>query len=819
MNTNLENNKIFTSDSVNDISFEGFRRAVVTLEFDKILNMLSECAPFEGCIDVIRSITPSVSRDFIITMQRQTTEARNFVNTKGAPSFYGVKDISNALFRAEKGASLNTVELLAVAEVLRASGSVSKYFGESLTPESSLYELTSRIVPNKYLQDSISNAIIGEDMIADTATPELYDIRRKMKNAQGKAKDSLQKYVSGDYSKYLQENIITMRNGRYVIPVRAEYRNEIKGLVHDTSASGATLFIEPMAVVEANNELRVLEVKEQAEIEKILFHLTTEVSRFSEMLKLDYSVLCDFGVIFAKAELSFRMDAVSPIVTSRKTVNLKKARHPLLDKDKVVPIDVSIGNGYTMLVVTGPNTGGKTVTLKTLGLFSLMAQSGLHIPCEDGSVVPVYTNILADIGDEQSIEQSLSTFSSHMVNIVDILAKVNESSLVLFDELGAGTDPIEGAALAEAILERIRNIGCLCAATTHYAELKAYALETDGVSNASCEFNLETLRPTYKLTIGLPGRSNAFAIAQRLGIDESIISAANDYVPGASRRFEEVVNELENTRSGLEAEREQARKLKEELKEAKDRARKDREELNTRIAELEAKAETEARKLIDSAKAASDYIFEELEEVKRKKEAEDFAKAIAASKANVAAKVKQASDKLGINLERAETIYKPSREFKVGDDIYVCDLKQEGKLLKIDKDQYHVQVGYAKLKTTVENLRLLCDMESEVPKKKKPGTMRKVNRNGMSTPQVSRNISSEIDVRGMIGDDAWMEVDKYIDCALLANLNSVTVVHGKGTGALRAAITSRLKKDKRVASFRMGEYGEGDSGVTVITLK
>ncbi|MBR5309335.1 MAG: endonuclease MutS2 [Clostridia bacterium] len=819
MNSNLEENRIFTSDSVNSIAFDGFKKAVVTLEFDKILNMLSDCAPFEGCEETIKEIMPSVSRDFIVTMQKQTTEAKNLVMTKGAPSFCGIKDISNALFRADKGASLNTIELLAVADVLRATSSIIHYFGETVSPDSTLYEFSSRLVPNKYLHESITNAIIGEDMIADTATSELYDIRRKMKIAGNKAKDSLQRYVSGEYSKYLQENIITMRNGRYVIPVRAEYRNEIKGLVHDTSASGATLFIEPMAVVEANNELRVLEVKEEAEIEKILFHLTTEVSRFSEILKTDYSILCDLGVVFAKAELSFRMNASSPIVTSRKTINLKKARHPLLDKEKVVPIDVSIGNGYKMLVVTGPNTGGKTVTLKTLGLFSLMAQSGLHLPCEDGSVVPVFTNILADIGDEQSIEQSLSTFSAHMVNIVDILAKVNESSLVLFDELGAGTDPIEGAALAEAILERIRSIECLCAATTHYAELKAYALETDGVSNASCEFNLETLRPTYKLTIGLPGRSNAFAIAQRLGIDETIISAANDFVPGASRRFEEVVNELENARSGLEAEREQARKLKEELREAKEKAKKDREELNGRIEELEAKAEREARRLIDSAKAASDYIFEELEEIKRKKEAEDFAKAIAASKANVAAKVKQASDKLGISLERAENIYKPSREFKAGDEILVWDLKQEGKILKIDKDQYHVQVGYAKLKTNKENLRLLSDIKDEAPKKKKPNGLRKVNRNGMSTPMVSRDIRSEIDVRGMIGDDAWMEVDKYIDCAILANLHSVTVVHGKGTGALRAAITGRLKKDKRVASFRMGDYGEGDSGVTVITLK
>ncbi len=819
MESKLQENRIFSSDSVNSISHEGFRRAIVTLEFDKVLAVLSDCAPFEGCEEIIKNITPSVSRDFIINMQRQTTEAKNLVVTKGAPSFGGIKDISESLFRAEKGASLNTLELLRVADVLRAAASITHYFGESINGESTLFEFSSRLITNKYLYEAITGAVIGEDLIADTATSELYDIRRKMKNAGNKARESLQRYISsGEYSKYLQENIITMRNGRYVIPVRAEYKNEIKGLVHDTSASGATLFIEPMSVVEANNELRVLEVREQAEIEKILFHLTSEVSRFSNVLKTDYEVLCDIGVVFAKAELSFRMNAASPIITEKRNINLKKARHPMLDKEKVVPIDVSIGNGYRMLVVTGPNTGGKTVTLKTLGLFSLMAQCGLHIPCDDGSVVPVFTNILADIGDEQSIEQSLSTFSAHMVNIVDILGKVNESSLVLFDELGAGTDPIEGAALAEAILERIRAVGCLCAATTHYAELKAYALETEGVSNASCEFNIETLRPTYKLTIGLPGRSNAFAIAERLGIDKSIISAANDYVPGESRRFEEVMNELENTRSGLEAEREQVRKLKSELSESKAQARLDREELNKKISELEAKAEKEARKLIDSAKAASDYIFEELDEIRRKKEADDFAKALAATKANVASKVKQTSEKLGLNLERAETIYKPSREFKVGDEILVYDLKKEGKITKIDKEQYFVQIGYAKLKTNKENLRLLSDLEDENSAKKKKQS-KKPNRAGMSTPAVSQSIRAEIDVRGMIGDDAWLTVDKYIDEAVLANLSNVTIIHGKGTGVLRQVIQQRLRRDSRVDSIRPGTFGEGDSGVTVVTLK
>ncbi len=824
MNANIEEKRVFTSDSVNDLALGAFSKAMKTLEFDKILDMLCDCAPFEGCIERIKMISPSVSRDFITTMQKQTTEAKALTVTKGSPSFCGIHDISAALFRADKGASLNTTELLSVADVLRAASSVTSYFGESLLPDSTLYEFKAKLVTNKYLYEAITGAILGEDVIADNATPELFDIRRKMKAAGNKARESLQKYVSGsEYSKYLQENIITMRNGRYVIPVRAEYRNEIKGLVHDTSASGATLFVEPMGVVEANNELRVLEVKEKAEIEKILYHLTAEVSRFSEMLDKDFSVLCDLGVIFAKAELSFRMEAEAPIITERRLIDLHRARHPLLDKTKVVPIDVSVGGKYNMLVVTGPNTGGKTVTLKTLGLFSLMAQSGLHLPCATGSVVPVFTGILADIGDEQSIEQSLSTFSAHMVNIVDILKKANAGSLVLFDELGAGTDPIEGAALAEAILERMRELGCLCGATTHYAELKAYALNTPGVSNASCEFNLETLRPTYKLTIGLPGRSNAFAIAQRLGISEDIISNAKGYVPGESRRFETVVNELEDTRSGLEAEREQVRALRAELASEKAQAQKDRDELNKRISELEAKAEKEARKLIDSAKAASDYIFEELDELRRQKEAEDFAKKLAETRANVSSKVKSTGEKLGLDLERAEEVYRPSRPFKAGDEVYVRDLKQQGVIQKFDKDNVLVQVGFAKLKTLPDNLKLMEDLAGEEAKKKKPDRFDKYrsggNRKGMSTPAVSQSVRAEVDVRGMIGDDAWLAVDKYLDEAVLANLGTITVIHGKGTGVLRSVIQQHLRRDKRVDSFRNGAYGEGDSGVTVVNLK
>jgi len=789
------------------------------LEFDKIRERLCDSCVTDGAKARALSLSPSDDYETVVTRQTKTEDAKRLVNAKGFPSFSASESVVSSADRAYKGAVLSPKELIEVASLLRCARGLLDYISTDKPFETSLDEIFRRMLPSRELEDKITRSIISEELISDEASPELADIRRKIRVTNNKIKDTLQSFIGGNRLKYLQENIVTMRNGRYVVPVKAEHRNELKGLVHDTSSSGATLFVEPMAVVEANNELKTLAAAEEHEIERILSALSAECAAISSQISLNYHNITELSFVFGCASLAMEMKAESPQIIKERVVDLKRARHPLIPKDKVVPIDVSVGEANDTLIITGPNTGGKTVTLKTVGLLTVMAQSGLQIPALESSRVGIFDSILADIGDEQSIEQSLSTFSAHMVNIVDILAKVNESSLVLFDELGAGTDPIEGAALAEAILERIRSIECLCAATTHYAELKAYALETDGVSNASCEFNLETLRPTYKLTIGLPGRSNAFAIAQRLGIDETIISAANDYVPGASRRFEEVVNELENARSGLEAEREQARKLKEELKEAKEKARRDREELNLRIADLEAKAETEARKLIDSAKAASDYIFEELDEIKRKKEAEDFAKAIAASKANVAAKVKQASDKLGINLERAETIYKPSREFKAGDEILVYDLKQEGKIIKIDKDQYHVQVGYAKLKTTKENLRLLCDIESETPKKKKPSTMRKVNRNGMSTPQVSRDIRSEIDVRGMIGDDAWMEVDKYIDCALLANLGSVTVVHGKGTGALRAAITGRLKKDKRVASFRQGDYGEGDSGVTVITLK
>lgn len=810
----MNNDKIFMSDDVNCVS-EGFEKALGTLEFDKILDMLCDCAPIEGAKTLAKKVRPSVTATVIKKSMSETTEAKRLVYMKGAPSFGGIKDITNALDRAEKDASLNMAELLDVADVLRTVSSVSSYFGGSITEESPLYEYSQRLTPNKFLCEAITTAIISEDAVADNATPELYEIRRKMKAAGNRARESLKKYVSGgESSKYLQDNIITMRNGRFVIPVKQEYRNEIKGLVHDTSSSGATLFVEPMSVVEANNELRMLESKEKAEIDRILFNLTTEVSRFADSIRAGYETLCDIALAFAKAELSFRMDGAEPIISDSQVIDLKSARHPLLDKNKVVPINVSVGEKYSLLIITGPNTGGKTVTLKTLGLFSLMAQSGLHIPAETGSKVPIFDCILADIGDEQSIEQSLSTFSAHMVNIVDIMQRVTPKALVLFDELGAGTDPIEGAALAEAILEKIRRIGCLCAATTHYAELKAYALDTEGVSNASCEFSLETLKPTYKLTIGLPGRSNAFAIAERLGISGDIIGSAKGYVSGESRRFEQILTELENTRSVLEDEKSAVKRLRAELEISRAEAREQRERLNKRLEETERKAEREAQKMVDSARASAEYIFAELDRAKRAKDKEDFAKTLEEAKQNVTQGLRSANKTLGAKSVRAEDEdYKSPRPFKVGDEVIISGINKNGTILAIDGESVTVQAGIIKMKTKLKELRLAEDFPEK--KEKKP----KVKSYATASASPSATIRAEIDLRGMMCDDAWMKVDKYIDEAVMANLPQITIIHGKGTGALRNYITQSLRRDKRVASFRPGTFGEGDSGVTVVTLK
>lgn len=800
---------ILLSQSIDELTFEGFRRAFVSLEFDKIIDMLCECTSVEGSREQLKNIKPSVSIENIRYMQKQTSEAKQMMASKGTPSFGGVRNISQSIERCEKGAPLNMAELLHVAGVLQSARSVAEYFaGYKGSEEFLLNDIASAVSPNKFLEELITTSIISEEQMADTASPELYDIRRKIRSASNRIRENLQKYVSGGGSKFLQENIVTTRNGRFVIPVKSEYRSEIKGLVHDTSASGSTLFVEPMNVVEANNEIRVLQAKEETEIERILYHISSECARFCDSLRANYDNLCALAAVFAKAELSFRMEATEPIISKKPVVELISARHPLLDKEKVVPINVYLGKKYNMLVITGPNTGGKTVTLKTLGLFSLMAQCGLHIPAGDGSTVPVFDSILADIGDEQSIEQSLSTFSAHMVNIVSILKKITARSLVLFDELGAGTDPLEGAALAEAILETVRKTGCLCAATTHYAELKAYALSNEGVSNASCEFDVETLRPTYRLMIGLPGKSNAFAIAQRLGIPEGIVESAKEAMTGETLRFETLIEQLETQKSHYENEKQKAKKLREELSEMHRKTREERERFNKRLEAENERAEKQARAMVEQARASADYIFAELDRVKKQRDSENLAESLAKAKQDVRQKLGEAGKKLGNTPQKLEEDYVLPRELRKGDTVTLRDIGKTGTVLSVDGENVTVQAGIIKTKTKVKNLIL----EEEVATPEKNVKLSKA-------PRTALSVSTEIDVRGMIGDDAWFAVDKYLDEAVLANLNQVTIIHGKGTGALRAALTGFLRRDKRVKTMRAGMFGEGDSGVTVVTLK
>jgi len=649
--------------------------------------------------------------------------------------------------------------------------------------------------------------------MADEASPELSDIRRKIRQVNSKIKDTLQQYVSGS-SKYLQENIVTSRGGRYVIPVKAEYRNEVKGLIHDTSQSGATIFIEPMAVVEANNELRTLESRETHEIERILRDLSAGVAVSGHALELNYLNINELAFLFACADLSYQMDASPAKISHRQEITLYKARHPLLDKTKVVPITVALGEGQQMLVITGPNTGGKTVTLKTIGLFTMMTQAGLHIPAEDTSRIGIFDEIFSDIGDEQSIEQSLSTFSSHMKGIVPIIETMTERSLVLFDELGAGTDPVEGAALAMSILEEVRVAGALCAATTHYAELKSYALETEGVCNASCEFDVSTLRPTYRLIIGTPGKSNAFAISEKLGLPETIVKRAENFVDTGSRNFEGVIEKLEATRHELEAEKSEVSRLKQEFSAYKAKAEKE-------LAEKVGKAEKEAEKIrqkaqetLDGARITSQYVFDQLEQLKREKDAADLAEKIASAKKDVRKRVRDYDDRMNPDMEpeEDEEEYIPPRPFRKGDAVRHRNIGTNGILLD-DPDKngnVNLRMGAVKTRANVADLRLLDEAEQKKEQKKNGG--------GVKT-SVSRSFKTECDVRGMTGEEAWFVVDKYLDEAKVVNIKSVMVIHGKGTGALRSALWKEFKTDSRVASFRAGQYGEGDYGVTVVELK
>ena len=797
------------------------QKTLSTLEYDKIIASLAECCATDGARALAYSLLPSDDPDTVKRRQERCAAARRLIGSKGYPPFTAPEDVLSSCDRADKGATLSTGELLHVSALLHSARGVLDYHNTDKPFDTALDGHFTRLQTARPLETAIDRAIKAEDMIADEASPALADIRRKIRQTNNKIKDILQSYTGSTRAAYLQDNVVTVRNGRYVVPVKAEYKNDVKGLVHDTSSSGATLFIEPMAVIEANNELRTLQSREEREIDRILSELSAAVSEQSGILRLDYHTITELAFYFASGSLADKMKASQPTIEDRPLIELKRARHPLIDPKKVVPTDVSLGEGYDTLIITGPNTGGKTVTLKTLGLFVLMAQAGLQIPAEEGSRIGVFSDVLADIGDEQSIEQSLSTFSSHMVNLVGIIGCVGEGTLVLFDELGAGTDPIEGAALAVSILEEVRRSGAKTAATTHYAELKAYALETPGVQNASCEFDVDTLRPTYKLIVGTPGKSNAFAISERLGLSASVVNQARARVSSENRRFENVIERLETDRIAMEKNREETERLRAEYERFK---REAEERLKAKLAESEKEIQKErerARQMIDSARANSEFVFKQLDDVRKKQESGQFARDLADARAAVRDALKRSDDvysSFSGNYSLDEE-YVPPRPYKVGDAVYLVPYHQEGEITALPGADglFGVRAGILKAKMAGKDLRLLDGKIKEAVKKKKPpvpasagGTQKKTSRSDFHV---------ELDIRGRYGDDGWDETDKYLDQAVLSGIPTVRIVHGKGTGALKKAIWEHLKNDRRVKSFRLGNYGEGDSGVTVVELK
>ena len=712
--------------------------------------------------------------------------------------------------RAQAGGCLTAGELLRIADPLRIIRTVKEWQSRCSSVETTLDSYFSGLISNKYLEEKITSAIISEEEISDKASSTLSDIRRKIRTASSKARETLDKIVhSSKYIKYLQDTIVTQRGGRYVVPVRAECRNNVPGLVHDTSASGQTVFIEPMGVVQANNDIKVLQNKEEEEIERILFELSANAGDFADTIIRSYEHLTQLSLIFAKADLAYSMRATMPQINDRGEINLKQARHPLISKDKVVPIDIHLGKAFDTLVITGPNTGGKTVTLKTLGLLTLMAMCGLLTPCADNSELSIFRRVLVDIGDEQSIEQSLSTFSAHMTNIIQIIKLANAGSLCLIDELGAGTDPVEGAALAIAILEKLREKHAKIASTTHYAELKEFALRTEGVENGSCEFDVATLKPTYRLLIGVPGKSNAFAISKRLGMEQDIVNRAQELVSSESRQFEDVVEKLEKQRQSLEKQVENANRLTAKANTEKQKAENELKRAKADAEREIERAKQEAQRIVSRTRAQADALVEELEKARKEKELS----------AESRSKLRRDIDKMEAHADPVklkntpDEEYKLPRPLKVGDEVLIYDIDKNATVLAPPgKDgQVLVQAGIIKTRVDVKNLRLLKSQLK--PNKPKFASTRNVPSRMDVRPE------TEIDVRGTTALEAVAIVDKAIDNAVMAGVSKMTIIHGKGTGVLRREINQFLRHHKAVKSQRLGTFGEGEDGVTIVELK
>lgn len=789
-----------------------YEKSLNILELPTVLEMLAAEAVTDGGREACFKLRPSADRLEVKNRLAETSAAKEMMVVRGSPSLSGIKDIRPSLSRADLGGSLNTIELLNIARVLQCARLVKGYTSDDKLGKSCIDHLFAALHANRFLEEKITGSIVGEDEIADSASSELANIRRKIRAASARVRDCLQKIISSpSYAKVLQEPIITMRSDRFVVPVKAECKGAIPGLVHDISASGATLFIEPMAAVKANNELRELAAKEKTEIERILAELSADCAAHAEDIASDYSYLITLDGIFARAKLSYKLNGIEPELREKGVV-LRRARHPLLPKDKAVPISLELGEDFDTLIITGPNTGGKTVTLKTIGLLNVMAQCGLHIPADDGSGVPVYRHVLADIGDEQSIEQNLSTFSAHMTNIVHILGECDADSLLLFDELGAGTDPTEGAALAIAVIEHARKMGADVAATTHYAELKVYATNENGIQNASCEFDVETLSPTYRLLVGVPGKSNAFAISERLGLSKDIIDDAKARIGVQNASFEATIEKLEQTRALLERDRAETAKKLREAEESAKKAAFLRAELSVRLEKADEKVRRDAERIISDARRTAEDTFAELDEMRRKMNDDEQTQEINHARSELRRKLNESQGKLKAKApEQPKEEKKSARDVRAGDTVEIKSMGVKAEVIDVNPD------GTLNLRAGIMNVKLKPDdvylIEGHAAKQKKQS----VTLAGSTAPRAA--VSPEIDLRGMESIEAVNAAEQYIDSAVMGKLKTVTIIHGKGTGALRAAVQQMLKRNKAVKSYRLGRFGEGESGVTIVELK
>ena len=794
---------------------ELFHKSVRTLELPRVLELLAEQAVCAEAKERALRVRPETEPEEVLRLLDQTDAARQMIGLHGSPSFDRVKPVAEALDRADRGGTLNTRELLTIAGLLTAARRAKEYFNDKTGEHTAIDHLFLSLHGNRTLEERLKRAIPDEDTIADAASAELADIRRHMRAAQAKSRQILQKIISSpSYGKILQETIITQRDGRFVVPVKAEHKGDLPGLVHDISSSGATLFVEPMGVVQANNEYVELEAKEQKEIDRILAEFSAEAAAHRESIQWDYDALVHLDLIFARGQLSYKMDGVRPDIRRDGQIHLRKARHPLLDPKKAVPIDIELGGIFDTLVITGPNTGGKTVSLKTLGLLTLMVQCGLHIPVGDRSAISVYERVLADIGDEQSIEQSLSTFSAHMVNIVAILAEADRRSLILFDELGAGTDPVEGAALAIAVIQHVRRLGARVAATTHYAELKTFAMTTAGVENASCEFDVETLRPTYRLLIGIPGKSNAFAISRRLGLPETVINAAREQLSGEGVRFEDVLTQLEAKRQALEKREAEADRLLRQREEDARKAREFREQMERAKENARSRGEAEARRVLRDARSTADAVFAQLAELRKAQEKAERAQAVNDIQTELRRSLNEAEDAVGVRTFDQAPIPKPSRPIRAGDLVEIPGVRTPAEVISAGKDGVlQLKAGALKMKAKADEVRLI-ERDERAAMKKAPAAIRQ-----SADRQLRSAAPRELDIRGLEAIEAEGVVENFLSAAVMGRLETVTIIHGKGTGVLRKAVHDALRRNRAVKNFRLGVYGEGETGVTVVTLK